>query len=297
MKFGGAPRGASVVSSTRRDCRVRKSRAPPRPSRDHSSGRMSPDLDFEHCYAAAVSRDERFDGLFIVGVHSTGIYCRPSCPAPVRPKRRNVAFYRSTAAAQLAGLRACKRCRPDAAPGSPEWDARGDLAGRAMRLIAEGIVDREGVGAVARRLAVSERQLQRVLVEEVGAPALAIARSQRAQTARILVETTELPFIDVAFSAGFRSVRQFNDTFRQMTGAGGRCASCALGSRTDGSCPGPVRAGRPRCRSCSRCPASGRGPPTTSRCCARRSRCVAGRRARARARSRLARGGCILSGA
>ncbi len=174
------------------------------------------ELDFEQCYRAIESRDARFDGWFIVGVRTTGVYCRPSCPSPVCPKRQNVAFYRTAAAAQLAGLRACKRCRPDAVPGSPEWDTRADLAGRAMRLIADGVVDRSGVSGLACSLAVSERHLHRTLVEAVGAPPLALARSQRAQTARVLIETTALPFTEIAFAAGFASVRQFNDTTRQV---------------------------------------------------------------------------------
>jgi AraC family transcriptional regulator, regulatory protein of adaptative response / DNA-3-methyladenine glycosylase II len=173
-------------------------------------------LDFDQCYRAIESRDARFDGWFIVGVRTTGVYCRPSCPSPVCPKPQNVAFYRTAAAAQLAGLRACKRCRPDAVPGSPEWDTRADLVGRAMRLIADGAVDRVGVTGLARSLAISDRHLHRLLVESVGAPPLALARSQRAQTARVLAETTTLPFTEVAFAAGFSSVRQFNDTIRQV---------------------------------------------------------------------------------
>ena len=148
-------------------------------------------------------------------MRTTGIYCRPSCPART-PHRRNVAFHPSAAAAQRAGYRACKRCRPDASPGSPEWNVRGDLAGRALRLIADGIVDREGVPGLARRLGYSERQLHRTLVAEVGAGPLALARAQRAQTARVLLETTDLPTADVAFAAGFASVRQFNDTVRDV---------------------------------------------------------------------------------
>jgi AraC family transcriptional regulator of adaptative response / DNA-3-methyladenine glycosylase II len=176
-------------------------------------------LDFDQCYRATESRDARFDGWFLVGVRTTGVYCRPSCPSPVCPKPRNVVFFRTAAAAQLAGLRACKRCRPDAVPGSPEWDARGDLAGRAMRLIADGVVDREGVAGLARTLAVSERHLHRLLVESVGAPPLALARSQRAQTARVLIESAPLPFNEIAFAAGFASVRQFNDTIRDVYAA------------------------------------------------------------------------------
>ena len=177
---------------------------------------MFDSLDFERCYRAVESRDARFDGWFITAVKTTGIYCRPSCPTPVRPKRENVRFYPTAAAAQLAGFRACKRCRPDASPGSPEWNVRGDLVGRAMRLIAEGIVDRDGVTGLAHRLAVSQRHLHRLLLNELGAGPLAIARAQRAQTARTLIETTDLPFTDVAFAAGFDSVRQFNDTVREV---------------------------------------------------------------------------------
>ncbi|MEA2461262.1 MAG: AraC family transcriptional regulator [Actinomycetota bacterium] len=171
--------------------------------------------DFDTCYRALLSRDARFDGWFIAGVTSTGIYCRPSCPA-ITPKRANVKFYPTSAAAQADGFRACKRCRPDASPGSPEWDLRGDLVARAMRLIADGVVDREGVGGLAARLHFSERHLHRQLVAEVGAGPQALARAQRAQTARVLIETTELRFSDIAFAAGFASVRQFNDTIRQV---------------------------------------------------------------------------------
>jgi AraC family transcriptional regulator, regulatory protein of adaptative response / DNA-3-methyladenine glycosylase II len=177
------------------------------------------DLDFERCYQAISSRDPRFDGWFIVGVRTTGIYCRPSCPSPVCPKPANVTFYRTAAAAQLAGLRACKRCSPDAAPGSPEWNTRADVVGRAMRLIADGVVDREGVPGLARRLAVSIRHLHRLLIETVGAPPLALARSQRAYQARLLIETTGMPFGEVAFAAGFASIRQFNDTLQDVFAA------------------------------------------------------------------------------
>ena len=171
--------------------------------------------DFDRCYQAAQSRDPRFDGWFITAVTSTGIYCRPSCPA-MTPKRENVRFYPSAAAAQQAGFRACKRCRPDAAPGSPEWDGRADVVARAMRLIGDGVVDREGVPGLATRLGYSVRQLQRMLLAELGAGPIAIARAQRAQTARVLIETTTLTMAEVAFAAGFSSVRQFNDTIRTV---------------------------------------------------------------------------------
>ncbi|MGD0853035.1 MAG: AlkA N-terminal domain-containing protein [Acidimicrobiales bacterium] len=171
--------------------------------------------DFENCYLALQSRDPRFDGWFFTAVTSTHVYCRPSCPA-LTPMRKNVRFYPSAAAAQLAGFRACKRCRPDASPGSPEWNSRADVAARSMRLIADGLVDREGVGGLAQRLGYSVRQLERVLQNEIGAGPIAIARAQRAQTARILIETTTLAMTDVAFAAGFASVRQFNDTVQSV---------------------------------------------------------------------------------
>jgi AraC family transcriptional regulator of adaptative response / DNA-3-methyladenine glycosylase II len=162
-------------------------------------------------YRAVQARDPRFDGWFFVAVTSTGIYCRPSC-ASVLPGRARVRFYPTAAAAQRAGFRACKRCRPDAAPGSPEWDRRDDVVARAMRAISDGVVDREGVAGLASRLGYSARQLGRLLVAEVGAGPLELARAQRAQTARILLETTSMAAADVAFAAGFGSVRQFNDT-------------------------------------------------------------------------------------
>src|SRR3954449_7406064 len=146
--------------------------------------------DFDRCYRAVQSKDARFDGWFVTAVLSTGIYCRPSCP--VRPpKATNMRFYPTAAAAQQAGFRACKRCRPDATPGSPEWNVRADVVARAMRLIADGVVDREGVGGLAHRLGYSERHLNRQLVTEVGAGPIALARAARAQTARILLETTD----------------------------------------------------------------------------------------------------------
>ena len=124
-------------------------------------------MDDDQRYEAAVSKDARFNGVFFTAVTSTGIYCRPSCPA-ITPKRANMRFYPTAAAAQEAGFRACKRCRPDASPGSPEWNVRADLAGRAMRLIADGIVDRDGATGLARRLGYSERQVNRTVTAELG---------------------------------------------------------------------------------------------------------------------------------
>lgn len=169
--------------------------------------------DFDRCYRAVQSKDPRFDGWFVTAVATTGIYCRPSCPVRL-PLAKNVHFYPTSAAAQRAGFRACKRCRPDASPGSPEWNTRSDAVARAMRLIADGLVDREGVTGLSAHLGYTSRQLERMLQAEVGAGPLALARAQRAQTARVLIETTTLTFADVAFAAGFASIRQFNDTVR-----------------------------------------------------------------------------------
>jgi AraC family transcriptional regulator, regulatory protein of adaptative response / DNA-3-methyladenine glycosylase II len=172
-------------------------------------------LDDERAYRAVAARDARFDGCFILAVRTTRIYCRPSCPA-VTPKRRNAEFYPTAAAAQSAGYRACRRCLPDAVPGSPEWNLRADLAARAMRLISDGVVEREGVPGLASHLGYSERHLTRVLTAELGAGPLALARAHRAHSARLLIETTDLSFTDIAFAAGFASVRQFNDTIRAV---------------------------------------------------------------------------------
>ncbi len=175
-------------------------------------------LDTEACYRAVQSRDRRFDGVFYTAVRTTGIYCRPSCPART-PAAGNVTFHATAASAHSAGYRACKRCLPDATPGSPEWDVAADVAGRAMRLIADGLVDREGVDGLARRVGYTSRHLGRLLTQELGAAPLALARARRAQSARVLIETTDLPLTDVAFAAGFASVRQFNETLREIYAA------------------------------------------------------------------------------
>lgn len=149
--------------------------------------------DTERCVRAVQSKDARFDGWFFTAVVTTGIYCRPSCPV-VPPKPENMRFHPSAAACQQAGFRACKRCRPDTSPGSPEWNQRADLVARAMRLIADGVVDREGVPGLAARLGYSTRQIERQLLAELGAGPLALARAQRAQAARLLIETTPWPW-------------------------------------------------------------------------------------------------------
>ncbi|MFF2021481.1 AlkA N-terminal domain-containing protein [Streptomyces sp. NPDC058171] len=171
--------------------------------------------DTERCVRAVQSKDGRFDGWFYTAVLTTRIYCRPSCPV-VPPKPENMVFYPSAAACQQEGFRACKRCRPDTSPGSPEWNQRADLVARAMRLIADGLVDREGVPGLAAHLGYSTRQVERQLLAELGAGPLALARAQRAQTARLLIETTALPMAEIAFAAGFASIRTFNDTVREV---------------------------------------------------------------------------------
>jgi AraC family transcriptional regulator of adaptative response / DNA-3-methyladenine glycosylase II len=171
--------------------------------------------DVERCVRAVQSKDARFDGWFFTAVITTGIYCRPSCPV-VPPKVVNMRFYPSAAAAQQAGFRACKRCRPDASPGSPEWNTRADVVGRAMRLIADGVIDRDGVPGLAARLGYSVRQVERQLLAELGAGPLALARAQRAQTARLLIETSTLAMSEVATAAGFASIRTFNDSVAEV---------------------------------------------------------------------------------
>lgn len=171
--------------------------------------------DTEACVRAVQAKDARFDGWFFTAVLTTGIYCRPSCPV-VPPRPRNMRFYPSAAAAQAGGFRACKRCRPDASPGSPEWSSRADVTARAMRLIADGVVDREGVAGLAARLGYSTRQVERLVTAELGAGPLALARAQRAQTARTLIESSDLPMTEVAWASGFASVRSFNDTVQAV---------------------------------------------------------------------------------
>lgn len=210
-------------------------------------------MDDRTRYEAVSSRDARFDGEFFFAVATTGIYCRPSCPA-VTPKRRNVRFFPTAAAAQGHGFRACRRCRPDAVPGSAEWNMRADVVGRAMRMIGDGVVDREGVPGLADRLGYSARQVQRQLNAELGAGPVALARAQRSHTARVLLQTTDLPVTEIAFASGFASVRQFNDTIRQIyartpsalrTEAGTGLGSGSSRGRGAGAREGRRRAGIP----------------------------------------------------
>ena len=174
-------------------------------------------LDFDTCYRAVVARDPRFDGRFFTGVTSTGIYCRPICPART-PARRNLRFFPHAGAAEAAGFRACRRCRPEASPGSPDWNARADLAARAVRLIADGYADEHGISGLAGRLAVTERHLRRLLLAELGTTPISLARTTRLQTARRLLAETDMPVTEIAFASGFASVRQFNASFREAYG-------------------------------------------------------------------------------
>ena len=173
--------------------------------------------DFDSCYRAVQSRDARFDGRFFTAVTSTGIYCRPICPART-PLEANVRFYARAAAAEAAGFRACRRCHPEQSPEAPEHQGNSSLVARALRLIAEGMVDAEGVGGLARALEVSERHLHRSFVEEIGVGPLALARTRRAQTARLLIDRTSMPLTNIAAASGFSSLRQFNETMQASFG-------------------------------------------------------------------------------
>jgi AraC family transcriptional regulator, regulatory protein of adaptative response / DNA-3-methyladenine glycosylase II len=173
--------------------------------------------DFDACWQAIESRDSRFDGRLFVGIVTTGVYCRPICPAPM-PKRENVRFHASAAACEAAGFRPCRRCRPETAPGSPEWLGGSATVARALRLISEGFLDANPVGELARRLCVGERQLRRLFAAHLGAAPLAVARTRRVQLARMLIDQTELSMADVAMTSGFGSIRRFNETIRSAFG-------------------------------------------------------------------------------
>lgn len=166
---------------------------------------------------ARVSRDPRFDGRFYVGVMTTGIYCRPICPANT-PKSENVRFFATAAAAGEAGFRPCLRCRPECAPGTSAWAGTSTTVRRGLRLIADGALDEGDVEKLAVRLGVTSRHLRRLFVRHVGASPLAVAHTQRLQFAKRLIDETTLPMKDISVAAGFGSVRRFNDTFRRVYG-------------------------------------------------------------------------------
>jgi AraC family transcriptional regulator of adaptative response / DNA-3-methyladenine glycosylase II len=175
-------------------------------------------LDANRCFAAYTARDARFDGRFYTGVVTTGIFCRPICPAP-RPRRENVRFFASSAEAAAAGFRPCRRCRPEAAPGSAAWSGTAATVARALRLIDQGALDRDGVEAVADRLGLGARQLRRLFAAHLGASPRDVATRRRLERARDLVETSALPMTEIALRAGFGSVRQFNEQVRTAFGA------------------------------------------------------------------------------
>jgi AraC family transcriptional regulator of adaptative response / DNA-3-methyladenine glycosylase II len=172
-------------------------------------------LDSDVCYRAVAGRDRRFEGRFVVAVKTTGIYCRPGCPAPI-PKRVNVRFYAHAAAAEAEGFRPCRRCRPDASPDTPAWNGTAATVTRAMKLISAGALDDEGdLEALAARLGIGARHLRRLFAAHVGASPVVVAQTRRVHFARRLVDETDLPMAQVALSAGFSSTRRFNDSFRR----------------------------------------------------------------------------------
>ncbi len=170
-------------------------------------------LDDDACYEVIRGRDRRFEGRFVVGVRTTGIYCRPGCPAPL-PKRPNVRFYPSAAAAEEAGFRPCMRCRPETSPGTPAWAGTSATVARALRLIEGGALDGASSDVLADRLGVGARHLRRLFAEQVGAAPGAVARTRRVHFARTLIDQTDLPLAEIALASGFGSVRRFNGAFR-----------------------------------------------------------------------------------
>ncbi len=173
------------------------------------------DMDDDACYRAFATRDARFDGRIFSGVKTTGIYCRPVCPARI-PKRENMTFHRSAAAAQAAGFRPCLRCRPETSPDLGSWRGTSNTVSRALALIEAGALDGGDVEALADRLGVGERQLRRLFQQHLGASPIAVAQTRRVLLAKQLIHETRLPMAEVALAAGFGSVRRFNETFQQL---------------------------------------------------------------------------------
>jgi AraC family transcriptional regulator, regulatory protein of adaptative response / DNA-3-methyladenine glycosylase II len=173
--------------------------------------------DPKTCYRAVKSRDARFDGRFFTGVVSTGIFCRPVCPA-ITPKQKNCQFFENAAAAMGAGFRPCLRCRPEAAPGGPAWNGVSTTVNRALRLINEGALDEASVDDLANRLGIGERHLRRLFLDHVGVSPKAVAQTRRVLFAKKLVNETDLPLTEIALAAGFGSIRRFNSTFQKLYG-------------------------------------------------------------------------------
>lgn len=176
---------------------------------------LPPHLDWETCDRARLARDPKFDGLFFSGVRSTRIYCRPVCP--VRPARsENVTFYATAAAAERAGFRPCLRCRPETAPGSPAWRGTAATVSRGIRLIEEGFLNHRSVADLATVLGVGPRHLSRLFMRHAGARPSEVAATKRIQTAKRLIDETDMSLAEIAFTAGFGSVRRFNDAFQAV---------------------------------------------------------------------------------
>jgi AraC family transcriptional regulator of adaptative response/methylated-DNA-[protein]-cysteine methyltransferase len=178
---------------------------------------LPPRLDPEICDRARLARDPAFDGRFFTGVRTTRVYCRPVCP--VRPAQsKNVQFFATAAAAERAGYRPCLRCRPETAPGSPAWSGTATTVARRMRLIEEGFLDEASVRQLGERLGIGPRHLLRLFLRHAGATPTEIAATRRVQAAKRLIDATALPLSEIAFAAGFGSVRRFNDAFRATYG-------------------------------------------------------------------------------
>lgn len=174
-------------------------------------------MDVAEFEKARLVRDARYDGRFFIGVTSTGIYCRPICPAP-SPKASNVRYYLSAAAAAEAGFRPCLRCRPEASPGTPPWMGSSSSVSRALKLIGEGALDEGGVDGLAARLGIGSRHLRRLFLQHLGATPVAVAQTRRVHFAKRLIDETNLPMTEVALASGFASIRRFNATFRNLYG-------------------------------------------------------------------------------
>ena len=171
-------------------------------------------LDRRVCDRARRSRDARFDGKFFIAVTSTKVYCRPICPAR-QPKDENVRYYPTAAAAQAAGFRPCLRCRPEASPGTPAWLGTSSVVSRALRLITDGALDRDGVDALADRLGVTARHLRRLFIQHLGATPIEVALTRRVHFAKKLIDETSLPIAEIAFASGFGSLRRFNGEIKR----------------------------------------------------------------------------------
>lgn len=190
------------------------------------------EIDPKSCYQAVASRDPRFDGRFFTAVLTTGVYCRPVCPART-PKQKNVQFFACAAAAEQAGFRPCLRCRPETAPGTPAWAGTSATVSRALRLIAGGALDEGGVDDLAERLGVGSRHLRRLFDEHLGASPVAIAQTRRVHFARKLIDESDLPMSELALCSGFSSLRRFNAAFRRAFGrAPGQLRKNRAGSAT-----------------------------------------------------------------